>query len=275
MIDELGDRMKSFEVVETSRRLDPTLPVYARIDGHGFSKFTRGLQRPFDPRMSAAMTATVCSLVSSTHARIGYTQSDEISLVWQSSNEAGGIFFEGKILKMVSVLAGKATAAFTKALRLSGDPAFAAYQDREPHFDCRVFQLPTQTEAANAFVWRVKDARRNAISMVAQHHFSHRELQFKSTKEMLVMLAEKGVIFDDMPDYFKNGTFVQRVTETRGLTADEIARIPVAKRPEPGHTFQRSAVKALDLPYFGSIKNREAVIFEAATPDVYENSIIM
>ena len=31
--DDLGDRMKAYEAVETARTLDPALPIYARIDG--------------------------------------------------------------------------------------------------------------------------------------------------------------------------------------------------------------------------------------------------
>lgn len=267
MIDELGDRMKMLESYETGRRFLPLLPVYARIDGRGFSKFTRDMHRPYDHRMSSCMIETVRALVEHTHARIGYTQSDEISLVWQADSYENGIFFDGKVQKMVSVLAGLATAAFTRAVLDSKDGAFRAYAERLPHFDCRVFQLPSRTEAANAFVWRAKDASRNAITMVAQHHFSHKALQNKSTRDMLAMLAEKDVHFaTDFPDFFKHGTFVRRVTETRALSAAELARIPESKRPEPGHTFARSAVRPLPMPPFVLVKNREGVIFDGEDP---------
>ena len=80
--DSLGDRMKGYEMAAEGGRLDVRLPVYARIDGRSFSKFTHGLERPFDQRMSRAMIETTKGLVDRTHARIGYTQSDEISLVY-------------------------------------------------------------------------------------------------------------------------------------------------------------------------------------------------
>lgn len=265
MIDALGDRMKDYEMRETGRRFLPMLPVYARIDGRGFSKFTRGMNRPFDYRMSAAMIETVRTLVERTHARIGFTQSDEISLVWQADGYEQGIFFDGKVQKMVSVLAGLATAAFTRAVLDSQDEEFRAYAERLPHFDCRVYQLPTRTEAANAFVWRVKDATRNAVSMVAQHHFSHKQLQNKSTTDMLAMLAAKDVhVETDFPEFFRHGTFVRRVTEVRSLSEAELARIPENKRPAPGHTFERSAVKAIPMPLFVLVKNREEVLFDGA-----------
>jgi tRNA(His) guanylyltransferase len=49
MTDSLGDRMKSYESRESDRRFLPMVPVYARIDGRGFSSFTRGMERPCNP----------------------------------------------------------------------------------------------------------------------------------------------------------------------------------------------------------------------------------
>ena len=52
MTDDFGDRMKVYEMAEAGRRLMPLLPAVARLDGKGFSGFTRGLARPFDERLS-------------------------------------------------------------------------------------------------------------------------------------------------------------------------------------------------------------------------------
>ena len=93
--DELGDRMKFYEGFETSRRFLPGLPLYARIDGRGFSKFTHGMNRPYDQRMIDAMVATTRILVEKTHATVGYCQSDEISLVWINDRHN---WFDGKII---------------------------------------------------------------------------------------------------------------------------------------------------------------------------------
>lgn len=80
--DSLGDRMKGYEATETDRRFVPLRPIYARIDGRSFSRFTQGMTRPFNHKMSHAMIETTKYLVEHTHATVGYTQSDEISLVW-------------------------------------------------------------------------------------------------------------------------------------------------------------------------------------------------
>lgn len=248
--------MKAYEAVETQRLLDGNLPIYARIDGRAFSTFTRGMDRPFDPRMTAAMVETTRYLVDKTHAKIGYTQSDEISLVWRHQP-----FFSGKVLKMVSVLASMAAAKFATVCP-------EGYGDRLPHFDARVFQIPDNTEGANAILWRALDCRKNAISMVAQAHFSPKQLHGKSRADMLQMLAGIGVDFEAFPVAFKRGTFLRRVTEWRHLTPVELADIPEMYRPQG--MVQRHRIAEIDMPPFNLVSNREAVVFTDAAPMVVD-----
>lgn len=258
MIDSLGDRMKAYEEAGKGARLDVTLPVYARIDGRSFSKFTRGMSRPFDSRFSEAMIATMSGLVDKTHARIGYTQSDEISLVYVAESAESDIIFNGRTQKLVSVLASLTTALFAQAL----DNAFedrASHTDRLPHFDCRVCQLPSRAEAANMFLWRWKDATKNAIQMVAQENFSPKQLHGKHGGEMVAMLREKGIEFDALPAFFRRGTFARRVTELRALTADELARIPERHRPK--EPVERHRIDSFQVEDFFGMDDRESFIF--------------
>lgn len=265
-MDDLGDRMKKYEMAETGRRLLPLVPIYARIDGRSFSSFTKGMDRPFDPDMSEAMIKTTCKLVEKTHARIGYTQSDEISLVWLQEDFKGEVFFTGKVQKMVSVLSSLATAAFIQALSKT---RYADRLSRLPHFDARVFSLPSKAEAANAFLWREMDATKNAISMAARAYYPHRELEGKKSGELQEMLFAAGVNFNDYPAHLKRGTFVRRETQHRELTADDLAAIPIAYRPQAGHRVSRFNMVRLEMPRFGSVQNREAVIFDGAEPIVH------
>lgn len=259
--DEFGNRMKAYEAVETARRLDPALPIYARIDGRSFSRFTRGMDRPFDLRMTAAMVETTKYLVHATHARIGYTQSDEISLVWMADSAESDVFFSGKVQKMASVLASMAAAKFAAII-------LEEWRARMPHFDARVFQLPSKDEAANAFLWRAMDARKNAISMVAQSRFSHKALFGKDQKAMLAMLREAGVNFEkDFPAQCQRGSFVRRAVVTRHLSDDELARIPEKHRPTA--PVMRSEMQVLDVPPFNKVVNRTEVIFDGAEPCIH------
>lgn len=253
--DEFGNRMKAYEAIETTRKLDPHLPIYARIDGRAFSGFTRGMERPFDLRMTGAMIETTKHLVHETHALVGYVQSDEISLVWLADRPESDVLFSGKVQKMTSVLASMAAAKFATVIP-------AGFEHRLPHFDCRVFQLPSKEEAANAFLWRAMDARKNAISMVAQSRFSPKQLHGKDQKAMLTMLAEIGVDFESYPEGCRRGTFVRRVVVTRDLTAEELAKIPEKHRPVG--PVERNDMRVINMPPFNKVKNRVEVIFDGA-----------
>ena len=205
--DVMGDRLKMYEGMETSDKFIPMLPVYARIDGKCFSKFTKGMNRPYDEKMSWMMKETTKYLVEKTGALTGYTQSDEISLVWYSDDTKSDIFFCGKKQKMVSTLAAMATAKFVQ-LALENFPERC--EKNLPTFDARVFQLPTKIEAMNCFLWRVQDAVKNSITMAASSYYSHKELMNKNGADKMEMLFQKGVNWNDYPKFFKEGSFFKR-----------------------------------------------------------------
>ena len=72
-------------------------------------------------------------------------------------------------------------------------------------FDCRCFNIPKE-EVANCFIWRQQDATRNAIQMLGQTYFSHKELNGKSCNAIQDMLMlQKNINFNDMPTEFKRG----------------------------------------------------------------------
>jgi len=266
MSDDFGNRMKTYEMVETNRRFLPLLPVYARIDGRGFSKFTKGMKRPYDTRMSNLMIEVTKYLVQQTHAIMGYTQSDEISLLWHSNHYDSGIIFDGKTQKMTSILSSMATSKIMHLLIKHEDAEFRKYVDRMPSFDCRVFNLPNKIEATNTFLWREQDACKNAISMAAHHYYSHKELQNKNSNEMQELLFAKGINFNDYPSFFKRGTFIRRETTLRNLMDYELEKIPV--KYHPTGAVIRSSLVCLDMPKFSTVTNREQVIFDGAEPVV-------
>lgn len=254
--DNLGNRMKAYESQETDRKFIPTLPVYARIDGRSFSKFTKGMQRPFDPRMTDAMIEVTKYLVKETHAVIGYVQSDEISLLWHQPNTESEIFFDGRVHKMTSVLASMASAKLSQVIR-----GWEPFEDRLPAFDARVISLPNKTEATNMFLWRSLDATKNAVSMACRHYYSAKQMQNKNQQQMKDMMKERGVDFDaDFPDSFKYGTFVKKVVVERLLTVKEWLAIPENYRPDPDVGVIRSEMQTYNIQ-FKTIIDRDKFIF--------------
>ncbi len=260
MSDDLGDRIKTYEAVETGRNFFPMLPVCARLDGKCFSNFTAGLQKPYDSTLTSAMINVTKKLVEETNACVGYTQSDEISLVLYSGDYKSQIWFNGRVTKMTSVLASMCTVFFNECFK-SNKYAF---------FDCRVFQVPTLEEAANTILWREMDCTKNAISCAAQQYFSHKELQNKNGKEMQEMLFQKGINFNDYPSFYKRGTFIQRKKTLRKFTVEELDKLPLKHeaRSNPDLMIERSDVYEVEMPKFSSVTNRVGVIFNGEEPKV-------
>ena len=258
--DALGERMKRYESQETQRRTMRGLPICVRLDGRAFHTWTRGLDRPFDDGLTRVMVETTKWLVEATHARLGYTQSDEITLIFTDRGPGSEPLFGGKFFKLTSVLASLAAAKFNQLVSLHVPAKMGVLAV----FDARVFQVPDLTEAANLILWRWLDARKNSISMVAQAHFSSKQLHGQGQADRLLMLRDHGLEWEQYPERVKWGTFVRRETVKRELTEDELDRIPERHRPDGLVT--RGQCVWFPLPPLIEIRNRPEVLFKNAEP---------
>ena len=89
-------------------------------------------------------------------------------------------------------------------------------------FDSRCFNIPIE-EVTNCFIWRQQDATRNAIQMLGQCNFSHKELHGKSCSAIQDMLMDqKGINFNDMPTEFKRGVCCRRDEDGKWVLDKEI-----------------------------------------------------
>ena len=229
--DDLGTRMKTFYEQIPKTKLMRRTPVIIRIDGKAFHTFTRGFQKPFDEVLIQTMQETTKYLCENIQGCVlGYTQSDEISLVlidYQRFETSA--WFDYEIQKMCSIAASMATMAFNKCFAKNitdwiskNAPSFhEAWHNPEYEtlyhaylnaskkgamFDARVFNIPKE-EVTNCIYWRQLDASRNSIQMVGQDNFSHKELQNKSCNDIQDMLkTQKGINWNDFPTYLKRGS---------------------------------------------------------------------
>ena len=242
--DELGKRMKTFYEQIPKIRLMRRTPVIIRIDGKAFHTFTKGFERPFDKILIKTMQETTKYLCENIQGCVlGYTQSDEISLVlvdYQRLESAA--WFDYEIQKMCSIAASMTTMAFNKLFLENVDLAYQEefcklglekednFVSKEEYskvqeklekkynvyyskaykamFDARVFNIPKE-EVTNCIYWRQIDAARNSVQMVGQANFSHKELQCKTCNNIQDMLMEqKGINWNDFPTYQKRGACV-------------------------------------------------------------------
>jgi tRNA(His) 5'-end guanylyltransferase len=150
--DDLSPRLRPFETA-SDRCVPPGLHMVARLDGRGFShalpERLPGLARPFDVRVRDMMIDTCRHLMQrGFNVVYGYTQSDEISLLFHPRERAFGRLLR----KYLSILAGEASAKFSLLL---GEPL---------GFDCRIAELPDAKCVVDYFRWRADDAARNCLN---------------------------------------------------------------------------------------------------------------
>ena len=243
--DSLGDRMKENYENRAKTYLVRRMPVIIRLDGKAFHTFTRGLKKPYDEIFHNAMNTTMKYLCENIQGcKLGYTQSDEITLLLTDYDTlTTDAWFDNNVQKICSVSASMATMAFNKYLRELTDNYLRSVawvnhyweEDVEKYgntlnkaiengamFDSRCFNIP-QEEVTNCFIWRQQDATRNAIQMLGQCNFSHRELQGKSCNDIQDMLMlQKGINFNDMPAKFKRGVCCHKGDDSKWIIDEEI-----------------------------------------------------
>ncbi|KAJ7761948.1 tRNAHis guanylyltransferase-domain-containing protein [Mycena maculata] len=226
----LGERMKRYEAV-TDQVLPCNQPALIRVDGHGFSKFTNGFEKPFDVRIHDAMVQMATDLLAYfPDASLAYTQSDELTLVFPSGCSA----FNGRVGKLASLAAGYASVRFNH--HLVGAPA---EKQGIAHFDGRAFAVPNVEEVLNNLIWRAKiDCRRNSISAFGRSFYSTKELHGLTSDAIVQkVLEEKNVDFwTSTPQWARNGTTVKREqyegTGIDGKTGEEVRTTRTRMRAE-------------------------------------------
>ena len=262
--ETLGNWCKWLEKNFSLEIMIPTLPVIIRLDGNNFKMWTKGLEKPFDPGLTNLMIDTTKFLVKETNAVIGYTQSDEITLILYSDDRKSAIYHEGKKQKILSKLTGKCVPYFNEQ-RIK----YLPNHNKTANFDCRIYQTPTLNDACAQLLWRENDATKNSISMLARSCFSHDDVDKLNGSELQdKMMLEKGVNWNALEPKYKRGTYVKRIKTSKPFSAEELETLPLGHNAHknPNLIIERHIIKEIELPIFNSIINKEDVVFRAAEP---------
>lgn len=270
----LGDRMKNNYENITRYYLTRRMPVIIRIDGKAFHTFTRGFKKPFDYILVNTMQDTMKYLCENIQGCVlGYTQSDEISIVLTDYAElTTDAWFGNNLQKMCSVSASMATLAFNKFFsdrvqdsmydccddlgdeiipekKNEYDNACKVYFNKlnAAMFDSRVFTIPKE-EVCNYLIWRQQDATRNSILSVGQANFTQKELHGKSCKNIQDMLMlQKGINWNDYSTTLRRGSCCIKADDS--LTEyDEVGNIC-------GYTERSKWVIDNEIPIFTQDRN--------------------
>lgn len=266
--ETLGGRLKGYE-----KSAESVVPynefLMVRIDGHKFSKYTKGFVKPFDEILSKTFEKTTIDLVDKFGAVTGYTQSDEITLVFKPTYKekdgeiSNNQIFGGRTQKISSLVAAYTTRQFNKHLEdeveewakpqdeyfsnsfreTSEEDEFrnqrATYMSKigEAWFDARTFGVPDESEAYNVVMWRVRDAEKNSRSMFAQAYCSHKSLLKKNGVEQVEFCKEEtGKDWNEIEDRYKYGILVKKESYQKNIEVKEMGF------GDPGETVRRTRI---------------------------------
>ena len=213
-----------------------------RLDGHGFSKFTKGFEKPYDKFFSMAMVYSTADAIKEFSARAGYTQSDEITLLFDApdTNKNQTHLYAGRLQKLVSLTASFISIKFNIYLNKFVNE-FVTTENNQTiyktetinkinkccaYFDARILSFPKSYnyELVNHLIWRSNDCCRNCIQTYAHYMFGPKKILGLNCGQMLELLAEKNIMWSDIPDWQKYGVFVKKelvtiITEEYGPVA--------------------------------------------------------
>ena len=235
--NELDTQMRKYEKSLDQVILDDMYLV-ARLDGRGFSKFTKkmGFKKPFDGNFNDLMARTTRDLMENSGFRIiyGYTESDEISLLFHPKENA----FGRKTRKINSTLAAQASAFFSLQV---GEAVT---------FDCRVIPLPNIERVKDYFAWRMEDSHRNSLNGWAYWTLREKGLSARKATSMLSgkgiaykneILFKNGINYNDLPLWQKRGVgFYYMEVSHRGYNP---------KEDKVELTTRKRLYTNVDLPY--------------------------
>lgn len=200
--DDFDSKMRKYEE-SIDQKIVSDIYIVARLDGRSFTKLTKETMKyeaPFDMNFCQLMVNTTKTLMTDSGFRIvyGYTQSDEISLLFAADENT----FGRKVRKINTTLAGEASAAISLSLGMKAT------------MDCRTVPLPNEERVVDYFMWRQEDATRNALNSwcywtLRKNGYSvgkaSSELSGKGVSFKNELLFKYGINFNDLPDWQKRG----------------------------------------------------------------------
>lgn len=211
--------------------------IVVRLDGKGFTRLTKEVWQfdaPFDVRFRDLMLNTTEHLMNcGFHIAYGYTQSDEISLLFHANENS----FKRKVRKIISILAAEASAKFS------------LLHQQLAVFDARVCILPNTQIVGDYFRWRHEDAHRNALNAHcywmlrktgATVKTATAQIQQLNRQEKSALLLQQNIDFETLPAWQKRGV---------GLYWENVEKIGVnPKTQQEMKSTRRQIFKNYELP---------------------------
>eukprot|EP01137_Pigoraptor_chileana_P033947 Opistho-2@25745 len=254
--EPIDERMKFYEGQYASF-LHEDMCWMVRLDGHKFSKYTAGFNKPFDTRINEALVLTTVDLCRNFSPTFAFCQSDEITLVFpkltRKKEDSSCLPFAGRVSKILSLAASYCSVRFYYHMsKQKYDPETEAKLIEKvssgiSHFDARIFHLPSEREAVENIWWRsMLDGQRNSVSMLGQTHFNAKKLLRYPTEKILAELRSIGHPWEAYPPQFKYGAFFKRESfDHSGVNPITGVVTPCVRNRLAAFSFAMSDISAL------------------------------
>jgi len=174
----LGDELRRSETSVHSVPGDRWMSL--RLDGTGFSKLLRRFRKAgvfgdgYSPRFGEIMCECLVSCMEKFGAVIGYSQSDEMTLLVPPRRVIRGVqevhMYSGRVVKLCTLAAAHVTALFNlRVLDIARGEGVAWSPKDLPTFDCRLGSFASADAALSLVLWRAYDCGTNGVSDAVYH----------------------------------------------------------------------------------------------------------
>jgi len=177
-----------------------------RLDGTGFSKLLRRFRaagvfgQGYSPEFGEIMCECLVSCMEKFGAVIGYTQSDEMTLLVPPRRVIRGTqevhMYGGRVVKLCTLAAAHVTALFNfRVLDLARQKGVEWSHHDLPTFDCRLGSFASADEAVSLILWRAYDCGVNGVADAVYHSKrAGKEVNGANTLVKLRWLKEQGLL---------------------------------------------------------------------------------
>ena len=244
---------KTKKIIQESKLIEKKLDFklekefyIVRLDWKWFSKFTRKFfKKPYDEKLNNIMQNITEFLFSEFNAKLWYTQSDEITLVFKKWID--DTFFNWRIQKIVSVLSWKASSILINELYKKWLNE-AVLQN--PCFDARVFETNNIIDVYESVKSRYFDCLRNSKLNLAMFLWKKERLN-KSWDEIIKLVKEKLDYYTLPISYRKWTFFIKEKQEVKNPFYEKY------KKYNPQKIIIRNVVKKINIEKFPEFEDFE------------------
>lgn len=193
----LGELLKSYE--EYSYVLPRDKWISLRLDGCSWGTLLDRLRKSnvlrsgYSDGIAEAMMATCRAVMCEFGATLGYTHSDEMTVLVAPTIEPR--IHKGSVQSWVSIAASVASGEFNRRIASMAAQNNATLDELiVAHFDCRAGVFPTATEASALILWRASDCNVNSASDAIKFSPAPTKVRAFNTIQKLCYLQERGLL---------------------------------------------------------------------------------